>query len=77
VEAGAAQTIVEAAIGDSLTRLLVPSLKRELRTKLTEQAEQKAISVFARNLENILIAPPIRYAPLSSSLVIFVRFNLT
>ncbi|ELR17404.1 Texlike RNA-binding protein, putative [Acanthamoeba castellanii str. Neff] len=52
--------VIEQAIADSLNRLLLPSLKRELRAKLTEQAEQQAISIFARNVENILIAPPVR-----------------
>ena len=53
--------IIEEALADSLDRLLLPSLKRELRGKLTEHAEQQAISVFARNVEKVLIAPPIRY----------------
>jgi hypothetical protein len=55
--------VIEQAVADSLNRLLLPSLKRELRAKLTEQAEQQAISIFARNVENILIAPPVRCAP--------------
>ena len=45
---------------DALTRLMVPSLEREIRRELTERAETHAVSVFARNLRNLLLQPPIR-----------------
>jgi hypothetical protein len=57
----AVRALVEEALVDSRDRLLLPSLKRELRGRLTEQAGQHAISVFARNVETVLVAPPIRY----------------
>lgn len=53
--------IIDTALKDSLDRLLLPSLKRELRSNLNERAENQAISVFARNIEKVLLAPPIRY----------------
>ncbi len=44
---------------DALVRLLLPSLERELRRELTERAEDHALTVFARNLRNLLLQPPI------------------
>jgi transcriptional accessory protein Tex/SPT6 len=46
--------------GDALTRLLLPSLEREIRKELTMRAEAHAVSVFARNLRSLLLAPPLR-----------------
>jgi protein Tex len=46
-------------VRDALNRLLVPSLEREARRELTEKAEQHAIEVFARNLRNLLLQPPL------------------
>ncbi len=45
---------------DSLQRLIFPSLEREARRELTEAAEAHAVHVFARNLRNLLLQPPIR-----------------
>jgi len=45
---------------DALSRLVLPSLERELRRDLTQRAEQHAIEVFARNLRNLLLQPPVR-----------------
>jgi uncharacterized protein len=45
---------------DALTRLLVPSLEREIRRELTDRAEGHAVSVFARNLRSKLLAAPLR-----------------
>ncbi|QDU60909.1 30S ribosomal protein S1 [Planctomycetes bacterium Pan216] len=45
---------------DGLDRLLLRSLEREVRTELTDVAEEHAIGVFARNLRNLLLQPPIR-----------------
>jgi uncharacterized protein len=45
---------------DALTRLLLPSLERELRRELTNRAEQHAVTVFARNLRSLLLQPPLR-----------------
>ena len=45
-----------AARGTRLTRLILPSLEREIRRELTDKAEVHAVSVFARNLRNLLLA---------------------
>ena len=45
---------------DSLNRLLVPSLEREVRRELSDRAEEHAVSVFAKNLRALLLQPPIR-----------------
>ena len=45
---------------DALARLVLPSLEREIRRELTEHAEAHAVDVFARNLRNLLLQPPIR-----------------
>src|SRR3954447_20956551 len=46
-------------VRDALTRLLLPSLEREVRRELTENAETHAIEVFGRNLKNLLLQPPL------------------
>jgi uncharacterized protein len=48
------------ATADALTRLLLPSLEREIRRELTMRAEGHAVSVFARNLRSKLLAAPLR-----------------
>jgi uncharacterized protein len=45
---------------DALNRLLLPSLEREIRRELSDEAEAHAVSVFARNLRSLLLAPPLR-----------------
>lgn len=47
-------------VRDALSRLVLPSLEREVRRELTEKAETHAVDVFARNLRNLLLQPPIR-----------------
>lgn len=49
------------AVEDAFKRLLSPSLERELRNSLTEQADQHAIDTFATNLGNLLMQPPFRH----------------
>jgi len=49
---------VALAVADSYKRLLAPSLENELRASLTERAELEAIQVFADNLRQLLLAPP-------------------
>ena len=51
--------ILEDTIADSYTRLIAPSIEREIRSSLTETAEDGAISVFSKNLEQLLMQPPI------------------
>lgn len=45
---------------DALARLILPSLERDVRRELTERAEAHAVTVFARNLRNLLLQPPVR-----------------
>ncbi len=51
--------ILEAVIEDSYSRLIAPAIEREIRNDLTEKAEDGAISVFGKNLEQLLLQPPI------------------
>ncbi|MCI9338966.1 MAG: RNA-binding transcriptional accessory protein [Lachnospiraceae bacterium] len=46
-------------IEDSYERLIAPAIEREIRSSLTEKAEDGAITVFGKNLEQLLLAPPI------------------
>lgn len=48
------------ATEDAYKRLLFPSLERELRNELTEQADQHAIKIFATNLKKLLLQPPLK-----------------
>ncbi|MBM6675716.1 RNA-binding transcriptional accessory protein [Olsenella uli] len=54
--------VFEAAIADGYKRLMAPSLEREVRAKLTVRAQTDAIKVFAKNLEGLLSARPVRGA---------------
>lgn len=47
------------AIADSYDRLIAPAIEREIRNELTEKAEDGAITVFGKNLEQLLLQPPI------------------
>ncbi len=51
---------VKEAIHDSYKRLIQPSIERELRNELSEKAEAQAIHIFAENLRNLLLQPPMR-----------------
>ena len=53
-------TYVKDAIVDSYKRLIGPSVEREIRSELTEKSEEGAIEVFAKNLENYLLTPPMK-----------------
>ena len=54
------RTLMEQAITDAYKRLISPSIERELRNELTEIADQHAIQVFATNLRQLLLQPPIK-----------------
>ncbi|WP_102029377.1 Tex family protein [Salirhabdus sp. Marseille-P4669] len=54
------RALLEEAIHDGYKRLIEPSIEREIRTTLTEEAEEHAISVFAKNLRNLLLLPPLK-----------------
>ena len=52
--------IVKNSILDSLKRLILPSIEREIRTEMTEIADEKAINIFGINLENLLMTRPLK-----------------
>ena len=54
-----AATILKDVIADSYDRLIAPSIEREIRSSLTETAEDGAIKVFGKNLVQLLMQPPI------------------
>ena len=54
-----AQHLAE-AMEDGYKRLLAPAMEREVRVELTRQAEEHAINIFAANLRNLLLQPPLR-----------------
>lgn len=51
---------LQAVIEDAYKRLLSSSIEREVRNEMTEKAEEKAIEVFAENLRNLLLQPPVK-----------------
>ena len=51
--------LLKAVAADSYERLIAPSIEREIRNELTEKAEDGAIKVFGKNLEQLLMQPPI------------------
>ena len=52
--------VVKASIKDSLKRLIMPSIEREIRSELTDNASRKAIETFQANLENLLLTRPVK-----------------
>ena len=52
--------LVRQAAEDSYSRLIFPSIEREIRAELTEQAAEQAIKVFAVNLRQLLMQPPVK-----------------
>ncbi len=57
--AGRIKDILKETLEDSYKRLVAPAVEREIRNELTEKAEDRAIKVFGRNLEQLLMQPPI------------------
>lgn len=53
------ESVLREAIEDSYKRLIAPAIEREIRNELTEKAEDGAIKVFGKNLEQLLMQPPI------------------
>ena len=51
--------VLREVIEDAYDRLIAPAIEREIRNELTERAEDGAISVFGKNLEQLLMQPPI------------------
>ncbi len=52
--------IIKDSIKDSLKRLILPSVEREIRSEMTEYADEKAIDIFKINLENLLMTRPLK-----------------
>jgi uncharacterized protein len=52
-------TFLRGCVRDSLQRLVLPSLEREIRREMTDFCEEHAVAVFARNLRNLLLQPPV------------------
>jgi len=52
--------IVKDAINDSYKRLIAPSIEREIRSEIFDNAEEVAIDIFAKNLEKLLLTPPMK-----------------
>ncbi len=52
--------IIENAIKDSYKRLIKPSVEREIRSEITEKAEDESTKIFGLNLENLLMQPPMK-----------------
>ena len=55
-----ATNLVKEAIKDSYKRLISPSIEREIRSDLTEKAHESAIQNFSKNLEGLLLTPPMK-----------------
>ena len=51
--------VLKEVVADSYDRLIAPAIEREIRNELSEKAEDSAITVFGKNLEQLLLQPPI------------------
>lgn len=57
---GDCKEIVLKAVEDAYKRLIFPAIEREIRNELTEKGQERAISVFGKNLNSLLLQPPIQ-----------------
>ncbi|WP_429845011.1 Tex family protein [Brevibacillus sp. FIR094] len=55
-----ARDLLALTVEDAYKRLIAPSIEREVRAELTEVAEERAIHIFAENLRNLLLQPPVK-----------------
>ncbi|MFF0829719.1 Tex family protein [Brevibacillus sp. NPDC003359] len=55
-----ARNLLTLTVEDGYKRLIAPSIEREVRAELTEAAEERAIHIFAENLRNLLLQPPVK-----------------
>lgn len=55
-----ARDLLAVTVEDAYKRLIAPSIEREVRAELTEAAEERAIHIFAENLRNLLLQPPVK-----------------
>jgi len=60
IKPGVAAVYVTEAVQDSYTRLIKPSIERDIRSELREKAEEHAITIFAKNLHSLLLQPPVK-----------------
>ena len=60
VKTGSCASLVQKAALDAYKRLIEPSIEREVRAELSDRAEEQAIKVFAANLRQLLLQPPVR-----------------
>lgn len=60
LQEGLCSEFIQRAAEDAYKRLIAPSLEREVRAELTQKAEEQAIKVFASNLRQLLLQPPVR-----------------
>ncbi|HUS89158.1 MAG TPA: Tex family protein, partial [Desulfosporosinus sp.] len=60
VKTGPCASLVQKAALDAYKRLIEPSIEREVRAELSDRAEEQAIKVFAANLRQLLLQPPVR-----------------
>jgi uncharacterized protein len=60
VKTGPCALLVQKAALDAYKRLIEPSIEREVRAELSDRAEEQAIKVFAANLRQLLLQPPVR-----------------
>lgn len=51
---------IKMALADSYQRLIAPAIERDIRNQITEKADEHAIKIFAENVKNLLLAPPLR-----------------
>lgn len=59
-ENSTATPYIKSAIEDSYKRFIGPSIEREIRSELTEKADEQAINIFGENLRNLLLQPPLK-----------------
>lgn len=55
-----AKELIEKAISDALSRLIIPAIKREVRKILTNQGQEEAIKIFGTNLEKLIMQKPLK-----------------
>ena len=60
IENSTYKELLDSVVKDSYSRLIAPSIEREIRNELTDKAEEQAIKVFAANLRNLLLQAPIK-----------------
>jgi uncharacterized protein len=59
-ENSTATPYIKLAVEDSYKRFIGPSIEREIRSELTEKADEQAINIFGENLRNLLLQPPLK-----------------